>query len=608
MDDFMKMMSNPSLIIQNRLSLEAEAQIAKNRLFLTSIIKCIELCGRQGIGLRGHRDDAESESLNQGNFKALLNLRVDAGDNELRDHLKSCDRNATYISKTSQNELLQCIKTYIQEVIFKEVKDGGGFFGIGADEVTDTANWEQLGLVGRYLHDGEPIERLVEYIECESCTGEAICNAIVHALTNLQLDLKMCRAQLMMGLRQRELEQCIVSAGEGRGVNQGECESDSESTVGTDDDSDSDGDDYEDGEEESIEAEDVELFEPESPKLKAAKKKIKPLCETRWVKRHSAFQDFEALYEPLMLCLETIALGNSRKKWDAKSKTEAQGLFHQIKNPVFIAAFYTARHLFGFTVGLSRSLQGSTLKVIEAYRHINVVKDQLADIRKNAKTVFAHSVYEKSQKMAKKALLKIAIPRTCGRQTLRNNTNAKTAVAYFRRTIFLPFLDNLQQQMNTRFNALSEAALLGLLLIPSNLQKLDKCSQEKLIQHYSPDLPSPSSTSQELELWKRFWTNSAEKPATLQETLKACTSSVYPNTHTILRLLLIAPVTSATVERSNSSLRFVKNVYRSTMREESLNALLLLFIHKDIALDYAAIVDGYAKRNQRRMTFINPLQ
>ena len=105
-----------------------------------------------------------------------------------------------------------------------------------------------------------------------------------------------------------------------------------------------------------------------------------------------------------------------------------------------------------------------------------------------------------------------------------------------------------------------------------------------------------------------FRTNSAKKPSTLQETLKACKSSVYPNTHTILRLLLIAPVTSATVERSNSSLRFVKNVYRSTTREECLNALLLLFIHKDIALDYAAIIDDYAKRNQRRMTFVNPLQ
>lgn len=66
MEDFVKMMSNPSLIIPSRLSLEVEKQIAKNRIFLTSIIKCIELCGHQGTGLSGHRDDAESEALNQG--------------------------------------------------------------------------------------------------------------------------------------------------------------------------------------------------------------------------------------------------------------------------------------------------------------------------------------------------------------------------------------------------------------------------------------------------------------------------------------------------------------------------------------------------------------
>ena len=60
---------------------------------------------------------------------------------------------------------------------------------------------------------------------------------------------------------------------------------------------------------------------------------------------------------------------------------------------------------------------------------------------------------------------------------------------------------------------------------------------------------------------------------------------------------MIAPVTSATVESSNSSLRLVKSGFRSTTREDRLNTLLLLFIHKDIALDYDTIVDDYAKRN-----------
>ena len=78
-------------------------------------------------------------------------------------------------------------------------------------------------------------------------------------------------------------------------------------------------------------------------------------------------------------------------------------------------------------------------------------------------------------------------------------------------------------------------------------------------------------------------------------TLKDCSSNLYPNVDTILRLLLITPVTSTTVERSNSSLRFVKNVYRNTVGDERLNALLLLFIHKAIPLNYNVVVDEYAK-------------
>lgn len=46
------------------------------------------------------------------------------------------------------------------------------------------------------------------------------------------------------------------------------------------------------------------------------------------------------------------------------------------------------------------------------------------------------------------------------------------------------------------------------------------------------------------------------------------------------------------------------------MREHRLNELLLLYIRKDayVALDYGAIIDDYAKRNQRRMAFSNLLQ
>ena len=138
-------------------------------------------------------------------------------------------------------------------------------------------------------------------------------------------------------------------------------------------------------------------IQEDSEKIKAAKVKIKPLCETRWLERHTAFKDFEDLYKSLLLCLDTISPNKGCKNWDANSKTVAQGLFHQITKPAFIAGFCSAKYLFGYTVGLSRHLQGSTLTVVDAYNDIN-------DIR-NAKSEFAGPIKDIMRTMAKKALV-----------------------------------------------------------------------------------------------------------------------------------------------------------------------------------------------------------
>ena len=136
------------------MSLECAQQVGRNCQFLKSIISCLEFCGRQGIALRGHKDDSTSDDFNQGNFKALVQLRIHAGDSVLELHLASCSKRATYMSKTSQNELRMCIGEYLTDEIAKDVC-ASSFFGIQADEVTDVSNWEQLGIVMRYVKGTE---------------------------------------------------------------------------------------------------------------------------------------------------------------------------------------------------------------------------------------------------------------------------------------------------------------------------------------------------------------------------------------------------------------------------------------------------------------------
>ena len=82
---------------------------------------------------------------------------------------------------------------------------------------------------------------------------------------------------------------------------------------------------------------------------------------------------------------------------------------------------------------------------------------------------------------------------------------------------------------------------------------------------------------------------------------------MFPNIVRILSIILTTPATSDSVERANSALRYVKTDFRSTMSEDRFNALLLLFVHRNIRLDYKKFLDMSAVHYPRRMVLKNPL-
>ena len=80
------------------------------------------------------------------------------------------------------------------------------------------------------------------------------------------------------------------------------------------------------------------------------------------------------------------------------------------------------------------------------------------------------------------------IPRTYGRQTARNNVEASSPEEYWRRTVFIPFLDHLIQEFSGRF---SQDAIERLKLLPSNVSKLSAEDTHTIHHRFRTDLPSP---------------------------------------------------------------------------------------------------------------------
>ena len=115
------------------------------------------------------------------------------GDLVLENHLRTCSKNASYISKTSQNEPINCCGNYIKDILVKEIKESR-FFSVLADEASDCSNQEQLSLVIRFVDgSGEIREEFLGFLHCDlGLSGKALAETVLNGIANLTLDIQNC--------------------------------------------------------------------------------------------------------------------------------------------------------------------------------------------------------------------------------------------------------------------------------------------------------------------------------------------------------------------------------------------------------------------------------
>ena len=83
---------------------------------------------------------------------------------------------------------------------------------------------------------------------------------------------------------------------------------------------------------------------------------------------------------------------------------------------------------------------------------------------------------------------------------------------------------------------------------------------------------------------------------------------MFPNIHTIIRILLTFPVTTCECERSISILNRVKSFNRTTQTDQRLTGLCIICAYRDVAIDWEKVVNTFAIQNPRRMALINILE
>ena len=640
MSEFIARYENPSQSISTILDSELQRVMETNQKVVESLFKIVLLCGRQGLALRGHRDDKiswtedDDTHSNEGNFVELVRFRAET-DAVLAEHLAKSPRNAQYTSKTIQNELVEVIGDSIRNDIIAEVKQAK-FYSVIADEVTDTANKEELSLSLRFVFDGRVKEVFVDFVEVERITGQVLAQAILQWLSTHGLSRVDIRGQCYDGasnmsgavsgcksIVQQEaplalyvhcaahrLNLAVVSA----------CNIQSFKNA------------------ESYVGEIARFFKYSAKRQRALDKaielfatqskarKLKDACRTRWVYRIDSYVVFLELLPAVHAVLDAIVHPSMHQElgtdwnWDGESVTKANGFLFQLQSPSFLIAFKILLRILYVLRELTVKLQMQAIDVTYAYKQVNSAVTTLKKMREDSSREF-HQLFIETTQLGQQLhgdQFELSTPRIVGRQAHRSNPATSSPEEYFRITLFNEFLSHVISQLQDRFvdNPAHSIARGLLCLLPSECIRLESggtlpTELAQAADLYTDDLPHSVMLPTEYNMWVTKWNQqhaaSADIPNKLVDALHSCSAIQFPNLHVLLRVALTLPITSCESERSFSQLKLIKTSIRSTMTNNRLSGLALMKINREHCNILTSVekmkelVKSFAQLHPRRM-------
>ena len=230
--------------------------------------------------------------------------------------------------------------------------------------------------------------------------------------------------------------------------------------------------------------------------------------------------------------------------------------------------------------------------------------------RKNAEKYFAENIYASSLTTAEEIGVTVSLPRQCDRQVHRANIGGTTE-KYYRRSIYVPYMDSPIQSLKSRFSETNTPAFTLYKLHPAHLEKNNRSEYKALVQTIQ-QFYSLDNFEQEAMSWydmqKQGLLSQSENLEELNFIDLVQHIELYPAVRQAFITLLTLPATTCTVERSFSTLRRVKTWLRTTMSDDRLSGMRLMSVHRsrinsDKKSFMQKVIDKFGK-DPRRLHFL----
>lgn len=579
------------------------------REMLQVILSTVRFLARQGLALRGSNNDVES------NLIQLLKLRAE--DHPLLTRWMERQTNK-YTSHEIQDEMLKIMGRSVLNSILSSIHEST-YVSIMVDETNDISNKEQLTLVMRRIdHNLDVYEEFLGMYQIDKTTAESITSTIVDALVRFQIPLTKLRGQCYDG--------CSTMAGSRNGV-----------------------------------AAKVQAMEPKavfthcyghalnlavgdtikrcvmlrdcldtcyeliklikwSPKRDAMLRRLKEescddapsirtLCPTRWTVRAESLKSIMANYTSIQNLWEEALECTS----ETEMKARIQGVSSQMETFTFYFSLVLAEMILRHTDNLSKTLQNPELASTQAYEIAMLTVKTLQSIRTEANFDLFWDKVELERKQL--GVGDPCLPRKRKRprrfETGRSEGEFHTVPKDFFRQAYFESFDLAISCITDRFDqpGYKTYGKIEQLFLKACADSDNNYEEElSFVTEFYDDLHATNLKSQ-LKVLKTLYSEKAKDEPPSIRVIKSILQSLTPAQRGILDvvcsafcILLVIPATNCTSERSFSALRRIKSYLRSTMSQERLNHLMLLYYHQELtdSLDMRLVANEFISTKETR--------
>ncbi|KAI3697822.1 hypothetical protein L6452_30919 [Arctium lappa] len=557
------------------------------------------------LPFRGH-DESET-SFHIGNFLELIKLIRDQNEVVGKVTLGNAPGNNQMVAPSIQKDIVHCFAQEVLKYIFQEINDD--VFSLLVDESSDISKKEQMVVVLRYVTCGIVKERFVGLVHVKDTNALSLKSAIEFLFVEHDLSLKKIRGQgydgasnmrgQFNGLKALILKenssayyvhcfahqlQLVVVAVAHKHIEVGKFFDMISSLMNVVCASCKRSDMVRESQKEKVQ-EVIGSGETETGSGLNQELSLGRPGDTRWGSHYKTLKRLVDLFPSVIEVLQYV----EEVCENPCSQRQANGL--QIYFQSFDSVFYLhlMLHILGVTESLSQALQKKDQDILNAVSLVKSTKRQLQQFRLDG---FCRLLEKISSFCEKHDIETVNMEEIYVNPKNRRHKTNITYRHYYEYECFNTVMDMQIQEFGDRFDEVSSELLTCMAALSPHYSfcDFDPSKLLRLTEFYPDDFNDDERTTLEhqLQLYidnvqhDELFANLkgiSELGRVMIETRKHL---VFPLVYRLLKLALVLPVATATVERCFSAMKLVKSALRNRICDDFLNGCVICAVEKEI--------------------------